>query len=161
MELARTPVVNDGFEGLPFVIVFDRPSATITAFERRVGDSELTFHRGADGLIDEQTSSVWDPVSGRAIRGSSPVARLTPVAGIVAHPRSWQTLHPNTEIRTARPGMSAVRGPLVDAFQQRGIGDRFPSEISREPSSLSAISSAGIEDGISTVAMKLPPDADS
>jgi hypothetical protein len=100
-ELARQPVVNDSFAGLPLVIVFESRSATITAFERRVGDTELTFRLEADGLIDDQTSSVWDVVSGRAIRGSLAGRRLTPVAGIVSHLRAWRLLHPETEVRTA------------------------------------------------------------
>jgi len=103
-ELARLPVVNDTFAGLPLVIVFERRSATITAFERRVGDTELTFRLEADGLIDDQTSSVWKLVSGRAIRGPLAGRRLTPVAGIVSHLRAWRTLHPETEIRTTHAG---------------------------------------------------------
>ena len=102
-ELARVPVVNDTFAGLPLVIVFDSQRATITAFERRLGDIELTFRLKEGGLIDDQTSSVWDPVSGRAIRGTLAGRRLIPVAGIVWHLRAWRTLHPETEIHTAHP----------------------------------------------------------
>ncbi len=102
-ELARAPVVNDTFAGLPLVIVFEHRSATIAAYERQVGDTELTFRPGADGLIDDQTSSVWDLVSGRAIRGPLTGRRLTPVAGIVSHPRAWRTLHPESETRPAHP----------------------------------------------------------
>ena len=102
-ELARVPVVNDTFAGLPLVVVFDRQSATITAFERRLGDIELTFGLKDGGLIDDQTSSVWDPVSGRAIRGTLAGRRLSPVAGIVSHLRAWRTLHAETEIHTAHP----------------------------------------------------------
>ncbi len=103
-ELAGVSVVNDTFAGLPFVIVFERRRSTITAFDRRVGDTELTFRSAADGLIDDQTSSLWDLVSGRAIRGPLAGRHLTPVAGIVSQPRAWRTLHPETEIRTAHPG---------------------------------------------------------
>jgi hypothetical protein len=100
-ELAHHPAVNDSFAGLPLVIVFESRSATITAFERRVGGTELTFRWEADGLIDDQTCSVWDPVIGRAIRGTLAGRRLTPVAGIVSHLRAWRTLHPDSEVRTA------------------------------------------------------------
>ena len=103
-ELALQPAINDTFEGLPFVVVFDSRSVTIAAFERRIGSTELTFHWGAEGLVDDQTSSVWDPVTGRAIRGTLENRRLTPVAGIVSHIRAWRTLHPLTEVRSAHPG---------------------------------------------------------
>lgn len=102
-ELARHPAVNDSFAGLPLVIVFDRPTATISAFVRRVGDTEATFRLEADGLVDNQTSSVWDPVTGKAIRGTLAGRRLTPVAGIVSHLRAWRTLHPDSEVHTAHP----------------------------------------------------------
>ena len=103
-ELARHPVVNDSFAGLPLVIVFDSDTATIAAFERRVNDAELTFRWKADALVDDQTSSVWDPVSGRAIRGTFAGRRLKPVAGIVSHQRAWRTLHAETEVRNAPTG---------------------------------------------------------
>ena len=99
-EFAQQKVVNDSFAGLSLVVVFESDSATITAFERRVGDTELTFRPETDGLIDDQTSSIWDAVTGLAIRGKLAGRRLTPVAGIVSHLRAWQTLHPNTEIHT-------------------------------------------------------------
>jgi Protein of unknown function (DUF3179) len=103
-EFASLPAVNDTFEGLPLVVVYDSRSVTIAAFERRLGDTELTFHWGAEGLVDDQTSSVWDPVTGRAIRGKLTDRRLTPVAGIVSHIRAWRSLHPETEVRVAHKG---------------------------------------------------------
>ncbi len=103
-ELARQSAVNDTFAGQPLVIVFESRSATITAFDRRVGDAELTFRMEVDGLIDDQTSSVWDPISGRAIRGKLAGRRLAPVAGIVSHLRAWRSLHPESQFRMAHPG---------------------------------------------------------
>ena len=46
-ELFRQPVVNDSLAGLPLLIFFDAESSTLTAFERRVGDTELTFRKVA------------------------------------------------------------------------------------------------------------------
>ncbi len=101
VELARLGAVNDSFSGLPLVIVYESRSATIAAFDRRVDGAELTFRLEAEGLIDDQTSSVWDPVSGQAIRGPRAGQRLAPVAGVVSHNRAWRELHPESEIRTA------------------------------------------------------------
>jgi uncharacterized protein DUF3179 len=100
-DLALDSVVNDSFEGLPIVIVFESRTATISAFERRVDDTEPTFRLETDGIIDDQTRTVWDIVSGRAIRGNLAGRRLTPVPGIVSHVRAWRTLHPDSEVRKA------------------------------------------------------------
>ena len=102
-ELARHRAVNDSFGGLSLVIIFARETTTIAAFERRVNDTELTFRWQAAALVDDQTSSVWDPVTGRAVRGKFAGRRLTPVAGIVSHFRAWLTLHPETMVRSAPP----------------------------------------------------------
>jgi hypothetical protein len=100
-ELAKRSVVNDSFAGLPFVVIFDRTTVTIAAFDRRIGETELTFQRGTDGLpVDDQTATVWDPVSGRGLRGKWALRRLKPVAGVISHLRAWRTSHPETLVRT-------------------------------------------------------------
>ncbi len=113
-ELARHPVVNDSFAGLPLVVIFESRSATISAFERRVGDTEPTFRMEADTLIDDQTRSVWDPVTGRLChrwkaRGYSADPRcrhrLEP-EGVAHVPPRWRgphrpcTLKPRAGIQT-------------------------------------------------------------
>ena len=98
-EVARRGVVNDSLAGLPLVVVFERKSATISAFERRVGDIELTFHADAHGLVDDQTGSQWDRVTGRAVQGALAGRRLIPVAGMISHHRAWRTLFPATAVR--------------------------------------------------------------
>jgi hypothetical protein len=99
-ELAPQSAVNDTFGGVPLVVVYESRSATIAAFERRLGETELTFRWGSDGLVDDQTSSVWDPVTGRGIRGKLAARQLVPVNGTVSHNRAWRSQYPQTEIRT-------------------------------------------------------------
>ena len=96
-EFVHDHLINDSFSGLPLVIVLESKSATITAFERLISDTTLTFRWEEDGMIDDQTSSVWDPVSGRAIQGKLAGHRLTPVSGTISHLRAWRTLHPQSE----------------------------------------------------------------
>ena len=102
-ELFRQPVVNDSLAGLPLLIYYDAESSTLTAFERRIGDTELTFRKVQDGLTDDRTGSVWDPVTGRAVRGALAGRRLNPVSGVISHLRAWRTFHPESESRTAHP----------------------------------------------------------
>jgi hypothetical protein len=102
-ELARHRAFNDSLAGLPLVVVFDSRSATVSAFERLVGNAELTFRLDREGLVDAQTSSVWDPVTGRSIRGKLAGQRLKPLAGVISHERAWRTLHPDTTVRIIEP----------------------------------------------------------
>jgi Protein of unknown function (DUF3179) len=98
-EVARRGVVNDSLAGLSIVVVFDRATATVSAFERRAGDIELTFHADAEGMVDDQTNSLWDRITGRAVRGALAGRRLIPVPGIISHHRAWRTLFPATAVR--------------------------------------------------------------
>ena len=103
-ELAQQSVANDSFAGVPVVIILDDQHSTITAFERRVGDAELTFRLEAGRLVDEQTASIWSPVTGQAIEGTYAGRQLKPVAGIISHLRAWRQLHPDSEIRSTHHG---------------------------------------------------------
>jgi hypothetical protein len=102
-ELVRQPVVNDALAGLPLLIYYDLASTTLTAFERRIDGAELTFRKVPDGLADDRTGSVWDPVTGRAVRGAYIGRHLNPVSGVISHLRAWRTFHPESESRTAHP----------------------------------------------------------
>jgi hypothetical protein len=97
-QLDRQPVVNDVFSGQPLLVVFDRRSSTASAFERRLGDIELTFRWQADRLTDDQTSSIWDPITGVAVKGPLEGRQLAPVSGTTSLDWAWQRFHPESEI---------------------------------------------------------------
>jgi hypothetical protein len=118
-DLAPNAAVNDTFAGLHLVIVYESRTATITAFERRIGDAELTFRLETDGLVDRQTGSIWDPATGRAVRGTLAGRRLIRVAGVVSHMRAWRSLYPESEVYVpldARPAgaQSGFLQPLAN-----------------------------------------------
>ncbi len=100
-QLARQPIVNDAFSDQPLLVLFDLRSSTPTAFERRLDDTELTFHERADRLADDQTGSSWDPITGRALGGPLKGRRLMPVPGTVSLDWAWRNFHPDTEIWSA------------------------------------------------------------
>ncbi len=100
-RLARQRVVNDSFAGTPLLLMFDPESLSPTAFDRRLGGRELTFRLRGDELIDETTGSVWDPVTGQALRGSLEGQRLSPVSGTIATVRIWLVFHPDGEVWSA------------------------------------------------------------
>lgn len=101
-KLAREAVVNDSLGDLSLLVVFDAWTSTVTAFDRRIGDQVLTFHKTADGLADVATGSLWDPITGNAKRGKLAGRRLTPVAGTVSRMRTWRIFHPESEVRQSK-----------------------------------------------------------
>src|SRR5262245_4839409 len=70
--LARDQVVNDTVGGVPLVVVFDGSTSSGAVYRRDPGGNVLTFARGPDPLsmVDEQTRSTWDGLSGKAMTGA-------------------------------------------------------------------------------------------
>jgi hypothetical protein len=105
-QLMRRPLVNDVFAGQPLLVVFDTRTSTTNAYDRRTGDRELTFRWQTNNLADDQTGSVWDPVTGQAIKGPLTGRRLTPIAGIVSLVWAWSQFHPESETWAAKEGQA-------------------------------------------------------
>jgi hypothetical protein len=101
-NLTREPVVNDSFDDLSLVVVFDAWTSTVTAFDRHVGGQVLTFHSTKDGLTDVPTGSLWDPITGKAKHGPLAGRRLTPVSGIVSQTSTWRIFHPESQVRQSK-----------------------------------------------------------
>jgi hypothetical protein len=97
-RLVRQLVVNDMFAGIPLLVAFDPETLSATGFDRRLDGAELTFGRRGTDLVDETTGSVWDPVTGQALRGRLEGRRLSRVAGTIATTATWLAFHPDTEV---------------------------------------------------------------
>jgi hypothetical protein len=97
-QLSEQSVVNDRFAGQPLLIVFDRKTSTPTAFQRRIAGLDLTFQLRADGLTDEQTHSLWDPITGKALSGPMVNQKLTAVPGTISLQRTWRKFFPSSAI---------------------------------------------------------------
>ena len=73
--IAAERVTNDTFRGEAVVVTFQPISETGAVFRSQVDDKSLTFHPlpdASDGIMlmqDQQTSSTWQAVTGRAIDG--------------------------------------------------------------------------------------------
>jgi hypothetical protein len=105
-ELAWQPLVNEEFAKQSLLILFDTWSSTVTAFDRRLDGKELTFRfERRTALTDDQTGSVWDPVTGQALHGQLKGRRLAPVAGVTSEVRGWRLFHPQSEIWRAERGL--------------------------------------------------------
>lgn len=95
-ELVRQPVLNDSVNDVPLLVVFLPESHTAMVFNRRSGDRLLTFSRKDGKLVDDQTGSQWDPISGVATDGSLQGAKLIPEFGMVAFRGTWRDFYPHS-----------------------------------------------------------------
>jgi len=98
VRLGGHPVVNDTFDGRRLVVFFDRRGSTATAFDRVLDGRELTFRRDGSGVVDDQTGTSWDTITGRASAGPLRGGRLEPVAGTVSLATTWAHFHPSGEV---------------------------------------------------------------
>lgn len=106
--LSRRPVANDAFNGVPLLIVFDEESATGAIFKRRLGEKTLAFKK-AEGpdkkrdlfLVDEQTGSLWQGLTGRAVRGRLKGRSLEPLPMTPSFWFGWVDHYPDTELYSA------------------------------------------------------------
>lgn len=88
--------------GQPLVIVFNPGSATARVFDRRVQGRTLTFNlhrRGPEVILtDEETSTLWSGLSGKAIKGELAGETLRPVPHMVNYWFAWVAYNPRTRL---------------------------------------------------------------
>ncbi len=123
--LEEALVINDTIGDHEVVAFFDngtlsaffdarsRPqtSGSTTMFNREVDGETLTFSLGDDGIVDDQTGSVWNIV-GKAISGSMEGTELEPVIHQNHFWFAWAVFEPDTEIRGTE---ADVTGPISTA----------------------------------------------
>ena len=63
----------------PVVAFADAESRLVRTYQARIDGRSLTFHADGTDLIDRETGSRWDGLSGKAISGSLAGETLTPV----------------------------------------------------------------------------------
>lgn len=96
-KLAADPVVNDRLGELPVAVFFDIESKTALAFDRRLEGRTLTFQKQSGQIIDMETRSIWQPLTGACNEGELQRRHLQPLPAIVSFTRAWVTFHPKTE----------------------------------------------------------------
>ncbi len=105
--LSETPVVNDRVGGTDVLVVFDARSASGVVFDRRAGERTLLFERaegGASGtvapIVDVQTGTLWEGLTGEALRGPLAGQRLVRLPSTHVFWFAWADFHPDTELYT-------------------------------------------------------------
>jgi Protein of unknown function (DUF3179) len=100
--LSRQPVVNDTFQAVPLLVVFDVEAATGVIFRRSLGGKHPSFEQGSGKkglfLVDDATKSLWDGLSGRALHGSFKGKKLEPVPMTPSFWFGWVDHYPSTEL---------------------------------------------------------------
>jgi hypothetical protein len=95
--LKKSPVINGKIGKTPFLVTYDVASATPRVFSRNVSGKMLTYSLKESGLIDAETNSVWDPVTGTATKGKLKGTQLTMLPGISSYIKAWRSFHPKSE----------------------------------------------------------------
>jgi len=93
-QLQKNLAINETWDDIPVVITFDRPSFTARMFRRTVKDKTLTFEFKQGKLRDQETGSIWHPVSGQATAGSLKGEFLSPMPAFISYREAWEKFHP-------------------------------------------------------------------
>lgn len=102
--LEKHPVVNDEMSGKSLVVVFSRNSKTATVFDRKLGDSVLTFaeKRGSTPgvllITDNETGSLWHSLTGEAVEGELRGKKLEQIPNMISFWFAWKDYFPDTAI---------------------------------------------------------------
>jgi len=96
--LNEEPVVNDSIAEKDLLVVFDPQGGTGLVYDRNVDGRLLTFTQDAESMtvIDEETGTVWDAFSGKALEGLLVGKQLDRVKSTIVFWFGWVDFHPDT-----------------------------------------------------------------
>ena len=106
-KLGMARVHNDMLEGQPLVVTFDGRSETGSVFDRRVNGRTLTFQAqqpyedstlGIPVMVDAETMSRWNAITGEAISGELAGQQLSQVPTTYSFWFAWKDYHTETEV---------------------------------------------------------------
>ena len=96
--IGRAKVVNDTFADVPLVVLATAEQSA-AAFRRDPAGETLTFVAGPHGsVLDQETGSTWDPVTGQAVAGPLSGQSLTPVPATDSFWFGWFDFFPGTAL---------------------------------------------------------------
>jgi hypothetical protein len=102
--LSRQPVVNDAFQDVPLLVVFDPESTTGAILKRTIEGRTLSFKQAqaADKkglfLVDEATGSLWKGLTGIALQGPLKGKRLEALPATPSFWFGWVDHYPETQL---------------------------------------------------------------
>jgi hypothetical protein len=102
--LSRQPVINDTFQGVSLLVVFDAESTTGVIFNRNLDGQTLSFKQSQKSeskavvLTDDATGSVWDGLTGSSSQGRFKGKKLEALPMTPSFWFGWVDHYPNTEL---------------------------------------------------------------
>jgi len=95
--LADRRVLNDRFENAPILLWISEDLSTARVLDRSVDGRTLTFAlTGDDRLRDEETGSIWDPMTGEATSGPLEGEKLAELVSTYSLWFAWERYRPDT-----------------------------------------------------------------
>ena len=78
------------------MVCYDPPSGTAVIMEREVNGATLTFEPRNGDLVDTETGTRWDRVTGKAIEGTLHGHQLAKLPAVVSLDRAWAEFYPDS-----------------------------------------------------------------
>ena len=97
--LSKQPVVNDRVSPQDIVVTFDRENKQAAAFDRKIDARVLTFHAAKETrdnmplMRDQETGSLWEAMSGRAVGGKLKGREILPVITVPWAIERWRQIY--------------------------------------------------------------------
>ncbi len=92
-------MINDALEGHPIVVFLSEDLATARILDRSIGKRSLTFAlTQGDLLSDDETGSVWDPMTGEALSGPMKGKRLNSYVSTYSLWFAWKKYRSESEL---------------------------------------------------------------
>jgi hypothetical protein len=91
-------VLNDVLDDRPYAVFLTSDLATAVAWSRKVGSRTLTFRADGDRMVDAETGSAWDPLSGKAVSGPLAGRSLAAAPSTPGFWHAWKAHHPHTRV---------------------------------------------------------------
>jgi hypothetical protein len=102
--LSRQPVVNDVFQTVPLLVVFDPETTTGAIFKRRTEGKTLSFKPAQNSetkvplLTDDATGSLWEGLTGIGVQGAFKGKKLESLPMTPSFWFGWVDHYPNTQL---------------------------------------------------------------
>lgn len=97
-SLMKEPLLNLTLDTSALLVTFDPSTTQGQLFSRKVNGRVLTFRLAKPGQMrDEQTSSIWNLVSGQAASGAMKGKRLQRQLGMLSYLQAWMTFYPSSK----------------------------------------------------------------
>jgi hypothetical protein len=99
-RIVKEPIINDVFEEVPILVALSDDISTARIYDRRIDGKTLTFKKSWFGnkLVDAETGTEWDVLTGSAIEGTLTGKLLQPIPASYVLWFAWKGYRPDSAI---------------------------------------------------------------